>query len=285
MESNDSTMLKIRNSLVSVDWLAQNVDAPNLVILNATIKKVIATASSNITEKTQIKNARFFDIKNKFSDTTAEFPNTIQSAKEFSKAVRQLGINNNSAIVVYDELGIYASPRVWWLFKAMGHPNIAVLDGGFPEWKKTRLPIEKATEYIGVKGDFTANYDASYISNFHDVSDAINNDTISILDARSENRFKGLEPEPRKGLRSGHISNSINMPYSKLIENHKMKSKVALKDLFTEVIKKDKKLIFSCGSGITACILALGAEVAGFDNKKSVYDGSWTEWGSLTSVQ
>ncbi len=274
-------MLKISSPLVFIDWLAKNIDVPNLIIINATIKKVAATnISSELSENQQIKNTRFLDIKNNFSDLTSEYPNTMLSPQKFTIAAQELGINNNSAIVVYDELGIYSSPRVWWMFKAMGHHNIAVLDGGLPEWIKAELPLEKATEYIGKKGNFIAKYNQDYISAYHDVYAAISNDDISVLDARSENRFNGLEIEPRKGLRCGHIPNSVNLPYSKLFDNGKMKSKNELKVIFTELIEEEHRLIFSCGSGITACILALGAAIAGFDNEKSIYDGSWTEWGS-----
>lgn len=273
-------MLSIKTPLISINWLYENLEASNLIVLNATIKKVTANTCSEITENTQIKNTRFLDIKNKFSDLTSEFPNTMLSPQKFTEVARQLGINNNSAIIVYDELGIYSSPRAWWMFKAMGHHNVAVLDGGLPAWGKAKLPLEKAAEYIGEKGDFTAKYNQDYISNYNDVSVAIGDDMISVLDARSENRFNGLEVEPRKGLRCGHIPNSINLPYSKLIKDGKMKSENELKIIFTELIKEDNKLIFSCGSGITACILALGAEIVGLNNK-SVYDGSWTEWGCL----
>jgi len=277
-------MLKIGNPLVSVNWLLKHRNESNLIILDATIKKVTAdNSSTEETEKIQIKNARFFDLKNKFSDITSEFPNTIQSPQDFSESAKQLGICNDSAIVVYDDLGLYSSSRVWWLFKAMGHHNIAVLDGGFPAWLKVAMPTEKAIPYIGKAGDFTASYDANFMSDFNGVFSAIDNDKISVLDARSENRFNGLEAEPREGLRSGHIPNSINLPYSKLIEDGKMKNKKELKSIFKKYIKEDDTLIFSCGSGITACILALGTEVAGLSNKKSIYDGSWTEWGSLTS--
>ncbi|MCF6347733.1 MAG: sulfurtransferase [Flavobacteriaceae bacterium] len=273
-------MLKINSPLVSVNWLYENLEASNLIILNATIKKVTTIdISSGIIEKQQIKNTRFLDIKNKFSDLTSELPNTMLSPLKFTESARQLGICNDSAIVVYDELGIYSSPRVWWMFKVMGHHNIAVLDGGLPEWGKAKLPLEKAIKYIGEKGDFTAKYNQDYISNYNDVFTAIDNNNISVLDARSENRFNGLEVEPRKGLRSGHIPSSVNLPYSKLIEEGKIKSKNELKTIFTELIKEENRLIFSCGSGITACILALGAEISGL-NDKSVYDGSWTEWGS-----
>lgn len=279
-----SNAIEIKRNLVSVDWLMRNFEASNLIIFDATIKKVTANNSSKeIKEKKQIKNARFLDIKNKFSDISSEFPNALQSPQKFEEAARQLGIENNSAIVVYDDLGIYSSARIWWLFKAMGHHNVAVLDGGFPTWEKAELPIEKALEYFGETGNFIAKYNANYMNDFNDVFDTIDNDNILVLDARSENRFNGTEPEPREGLRSGHIPNSINLPYSKLIENNKMKSKEKLKSIFSNLVDKDNELIFSCGSGITACILALGAEIAGFNNK-SVYDGSWTEWGALSDI-
>ena len=278
-------MLKIKTPLVSIDWLLKYVNEPNLIILDATIKKVSATKTSlKTTEKLQIKNARFVDIKNKFSDTSSELPNTIQSPQEFSKAAKQLGISNDSAIVVYDELGIFSSPRIWWLFKAMGHDNIAVLDGGSPAWKKAGFPIENRVPYMGEEGDFTASYDANLIKDFNDVFTSINNDTISVVDARSENRFNGTGIEPRKGLRSGHIPNSINLPFAELLNDGEMKSKEELTTIFKGTVKEDSKIIFSCGSGITACILALGAELAGLNNL-SVYDGSWTEWGSLPSGQ
>lgn len=279
--SNEITIVQ---PLVSVNWLYNNFQASNLIVLNATINKATNFKSSSVTsEKLQIKNARFVDITNSLSDRSSKLPNTIQSPKEFSKAIRELGIHNNSAIVVYDEYGIYSSPRVWWLFKAMGHTNIAVLDGGFPAWKSAKFPIEKKQVYSGKKGNFIAKYDQDYINNFNEVLSVINTTSTLVLDARSENRFKALEEEPRKGLRSGHIPNSKNLPYSKLIKEGKMKSKNELKAIFAPLVKKENKLIFSCGSGITACILALGADIAGY-KKLSVYDGSWTEWGSRNEL-
>jgi len=273
--------IEITNSLVSVDWLTQNIDASNLIVLDATIDKVTANKTpSKITDKTQIRNARFLDLKNKFSDTDSDLPNTMLSSKEFEESARQLGIDKTSAIVVYDDLGIYASARIWWMYKAMGHHNIAVLDGGLPEWTRAGLPVEKASLYRGKRGDFTADYNKNYMNDCSEILETINNDNLSVLDARSKNRFNGTEIEPREGLRSGHIPNSINLPYTELIEQGKMKSKEVLKTIFSNLKIEDSKLIFSCGSGITACILALGAEIVGLQHT-SVYDGSWTEWGSL----
>lgn len=277
-------MLSIKTPIVSVDWLLKHYDEPNLVILDTAMKKA-TTAENDVVEvsKVQLKNARFLDIQNAFSNSASRFPNTMLSAQEFSKAAQKLGINNDSAIVVYDTIGIYASPRVWWMFKAMGHSNIAVLDGGLPAWRKAKLPLEKGKEYKGEQGNFEAVYNSDFFSNRSAVLKAIKDTSKLTLDSRTHNRFLGITPEPRERLRSGHIPGSINLPYTKLIENQKMKSNKELSGIFNEIVTKDTELIFSCGSGITACILALGAEIIGLENK-SVYDGSWTEWGSFTEL-
>ena len=242
-----------------------------------------AKSEPQLMARTQIKDARFFDLKMKFSDLTSEFPNTMQVPSEFSESARQLGINKNSAIVVYDDLGIYSSPRVWWMFKAMGHPNIAVLNGGLPEWEKKGMPVEKNKIYKGEHGDFTADYNPNLMSDYKDVLNSIKIKSTLVIDARSENRFNGTEPEPRVGLRSGHIPNSSNLPYTELIKNGKMIDREKLLENFSKFDAIQDRFVFTCGSGITACILALGAEIAGLQNN-AVYDGSWTEWGSITEL-
>ncbi len=274
-------MLKINSPIVSPNWLQEHLNELNLVILDATIKKV--TTKTSISETFgRIKNTRFIALKTEFSDTTAEFPNTMLSPIAFSKAAQALGINNSSAIVVYDTVGIYSSARVWWMFKAMGHHNIAVLDGGLPAWTAAGFSVEKQQNYSESKGDFSANYNAAFFYTYRHMLDVITDSNKLILDARSTERFHGTVPEPRKGLRSGQIPNSNSLPYTKLLKDGKMRSKEELAILFTKILKTDKKLIFSCGSGITACVLALGAAIAGIKNT-AIYDGSWTEWGSLYS--
>lgn len=274
----------IAEPLVSVAWLWQHFDAQNLIVLDASIPKV---TEENISEdnmiKSQIKDARFLDLDNEFSDTAAMFPNTMPTPENFQVAARKLGIHKNSALVVYDDLGIYSSPRAWWMFKAMGHDNIAVLDGGLPEWKKKSLPFEDRKKYDGEQGDFVANYRSFMICDYRKVLRTINNDRTLVIDSRSENRFFGLDPEPRKGVRSGHIPKSKNIPYSLLLDESKMASKDRINQIFDEFPKQGEKFIFSCGSGITACVLALGSEMIGIRNK-CVYDGSWTEWGSLKEL-
>ncbi|GAA4947799.1 3-mercaptopyruvate sulfurtransferase [Algibacter agarivorans] len=269
-----SSKIYLKEPIVSVEWLQNNLVADNLIVLDGTINKVF-DASQN-----QIPGARLFDIKKKFSDTSNPFPSAFPSAEQFQKEARALGINNDSAIVVYDDKGIYSSARVWWLFKAFGYTNVAVLDGGFPAWLKAEYPTESMKLYTGDSGDFEANLQPQFMKFFKDVQDASKNKTHNIIDARSAGRFNCTVPEPREGLRMGTIPNSVNLPFTDLLENGILKSKKDLAKAFYMVADKNDAIIFSCGSGLTACVLALGAEISGYKNI-SVYDGSWTEWGSL----
>ena len=268
--------LKITNPLVSVDWLKDNLKEKNLIILDCTIPKVVGQLSA-LEDKKQIKGAVFFDIKKMFSKKDAVFPNTVLSPKEFEEESQKLGIKEDSIIVCYDDLGIYSSPRVWWMFQLMGFKNVAVLDGGLPEWKKHNCPIERPQNHQLNKGNFKADYQPHKLKFTNDVLEAINNDNILIVDARSKGRFYATEPEPRNDVKTGHIPDSVSLPYKEVQEKGKMKTVEELKSIFKN-FKNKEGVIFSCGSGITASILALGAHLAGLENY-SVYDGSWTEWG------
>lgn len=269
--------LKIPSFVVSVDWLLEHLENESLVILDATIPKVGSKTIEILEEKSQIKKAHFFDLKD-FSDAEAPLPNTMLTGEKFQQKAKQFGINNNHCIVVYDDLGIYSSPRVWWMFQLMGFENIAVLDGGFPEWKAKKYPIEKFSHKTLSKGSFTANYHFEKITFMTDVLANVSSKKYLVLDARSEGRFFGTEPEPRKEVRGGHIPNSKSLPHTDILDETKMKPIDELKMIFETKNPENKPLIFSCGSGITASILALGATIAGIKNH-SVYDGSWTEWG------
>ncbi|TXE15109.1 hypothetical protein FUA26_00970 [Seonamhaeicola algicola] len=270
-----SNYLTLLYPVVSVTWLKNNLNATNLVVLDGTIAKVFNADSQ------QIPKARFFNIKETFSNVNAPFPSTFPSQTQFQTEAQNLGINNDSAIVVYDDKGIYSSARVWWLFKAFGYNNVAVLDGGLPAWLKHNFQTENAKLYTGEKGNFIANLQSECMMFFNDVKQASNNKTHTIIDARSSGRFSGKDPEPREGLRSGTIPNSVNLPFTNLLKNGALKEEETIAKAFSNVIKsKNEPVIFSCGSGITACVLALGAEISGYKNL-AVYDGSWTEWGTL----
>lgn len=264
--------------IVSTDWLQEHLQATNLVILNGTIPKVVAADKPKETQ--QIPNTRFFDIKKEFSQLDSAYPNTMLDEATFTEKAQKLGINQDSVIVVYDELGMYASPRVWYMFKAMGFHRIAVLDGGFPAWKAAGFATETKKPCEVEHGNFQAEADLELFRNYGGMLQELLDAESIILDARSEARFTGKVAEPRAGLRSGQIPMSQNLPYTEVLDNNHFKSKTELKAIFEAFYKEDTPFIFSCGSGITACILALAAEHAGFDDY-AVYDGSWTEWGSL----
>ena len=205
--------------LVSVEWLNHHLNDKDLLIFDASMNKV--TTVENDIEKLQIPNAQFFDIKYIFSNTNAPFPNTIPLENQFSTEAQNLGVDSNSKIVVYDDKGIYSSARVWYLFKAFGFDNIAVLDGGLPEWKLANYPLELKTTEIITNGNFIASYHSERFKFFEDIQNSTNNKGHLIIDARSNGRFNSISPEPRKGLRSGSIPNSINLPFQDVLDNGK----------------------------------------------------------------
>ena len=273
--------LKINKPLVSVDWLYNHLNDDNIVVLDCTIPKVTSNTLI-VEEKTQIKGAVFFDIKNSFSDKNAALPNTVLSPEEFEIKAQELGINKDTVLVCYDDLGIYSSPRVWWMFQLMGFKNIVVLNGGFPEWKLKGFPIEIPKLHQQKNGNFKVNYKPEKLKYTKDVLISIENKKVLIVDARSNGRFLGTAPEPRKDLKSGHIPNAISLPFEEVLLNGKMKTESDLVKVFSS-LKDKNEIIFTCGSGITAAILALGAAILNIKNV-AVYDGSWTEWGSTDNL-
>ena len=268
--------------LVSVKWLHQNLDDENLVLLDASLKSTVEGKNS-IHKNLSIPTARYFDLKNKFSDQNSPFPNTIPSEQQFEAECRKLGINQASKIVVFDNMGIYSSPRVWWMFKVMGHENISVLNGGLSEWINHGYLTEdrKVKEYV--RGDFKAQFQKEFVKSYEDILSNLNSELFQVVDARSEGRFNGTANEPRKHLKSGHIRNSISIPYAQLLENGKYKSELELREIFDLKRGNEKEMVFSCGSGLTACIVLLASRIAGYESKY-IYDGSWTEWAELQKL-
>lgn len=268
----------MKNTIVSATWLHKNLNNLDLIILDASQKDNISGLKSKF-EGLKIKNARFFDIKNSFSKKDAALPNTLPTAQEFEQECRKLGINKSSKIVVYDNLGIYTSPRAWWLFKTMGHKDIAVLDGGLPAWNAEGFELESITKTAFALGNFEATFNPDLVKDIEAIKSNLISKKHLLVDARSEGRFSGTAPDPRPNFKSGHIPNSINLPYTKVLENGKFKSENELKMLFNALNIEKNPLVFTCGSGITACIIMLASELVS-ENQKAVYDGSWTEWAS-----
>jgi len=274
-------MKLLRSPLISAEHLYKIIDNEELIIFDASIAGIGSEKPSSIAT-IQLPKARYFDIRNVFSNTQDPFPNAVPSQEHFNHEAQKLGVNNDSFIVAYDDKGIYSSARVWWLFKAFGFNNVVVLDGGLPEWLSKNYPTENKQQRPINKGNFIGHFETKYFKFFNHIKkDIINNDYL-ILDARSHDRFHGLIKEPREGLRSGHIPNSKNLPYTSLFNGNLLKSKSELQQIFDTLITNQSQIIFSCGSGITACILALAATLIGIENS-AVYDGSWTEYGSLTT--
>lgn len=271
----------LHTPLVSSSWLKEHLNHPHLVVLDATIPKVSQHNKESSIPKKGIPKAQLVDLKEQFSDPSSLLPNTLPSPSQFEKAAQALGINEDSIIVVYDSLGIYSSARVWWLFQVMGHSQVAVLDGGLRGWKKLGLPLENLQQNKPKPlGNFKATFQAAAVATTNEVLAALNDPDKVILDARSAARFLGQEAEPRAGLRSGHMPQAVNLPYTQVLQNGYLKPLSSLQALFEPLATSEQELIFSCGSGVTACIPLLAAQIAGYKHLK-LYDGSWSEWGQL----
>lgn len=258
----------------------QNQD--NHLLLCCLLRPVGVSAES-INESDLIPSSQLFDIDD-FSATDAPFPHTLLSASEFEIKARALGINNDSSIVVCDNIGIYSAPRVWFNLTLMGCNNVLLLNGGIPAWKASGYPITHDSVTASREGDFSAREQSNRVATKEDVFAAIGKADVRIIDVRGAARFYGQVPEPRAGVRSGHIPGSANIPYANFIRDGRFKPRAELEKLFQDAgCSVDKELIFSCGSGVTACIGYLAALLCGYKNIR-VYDGSWAEWGAIESL-
>lgn len=279
------SFLTLPSDLISVDLLAENINNEKLILLDASWFMPVQKRDGKAewAEET-IPSALFFDFDKEICDKDNDLPHMMPSEANFQGAVRRLGINQNSAIIVFDRLGIFSSPRVWWMFKSMGFNNIAVLDGGLPLWKELGHPVcAGATNDESDSSDFVANFQANLICDEQMVLRATEDEQVQIVDARPEARFLGQVAEPRADLRSGHMPSAKNLPFANIIKNGQLIESELLKATYDSLIENDKSTIFSCGSGVTACVLALGATLCGYKNL-TVFDGSWSQWGADTTL-
>ena len=275
--------LNLPSPVVSTHWLARHLHHPEVVLFDASMAM---PGGQPITQMAvQIGNAQFFDI-NKVCDQSSALPHTMPDAQQFTEQMQLMGVNQDSVVVIYDDKGIFSSARVWWMFKSMGLEDVAVLDGGLPAWQKAGYEVNRelqAHESQGI-GDFVAEQLEGYFCNTSRVLTALSDPRINVLDARSAGRFVGDEADPRPGVRAGHMPGALNLHYAVLFEGEGsqaglLKSKEQLTVIFNQLSPHHRALVFSCGSGVTACILALAATIVGY-SEISVYDGSWSEWGS-----
>lgn len=264
--------------LVSAKWLKDNLDNPNLVLLDASIDFQIPTE----TEKDKVNlipNSRRFDYDSEFCDPNSALPHMMPSEARFNALAQALGINNSSLIVVYDNAGTFASPRAYWMFKAMGHQEVVILNGGLTAWKAQGYTVTQSYLSDIVAGDFEGQYQGQWFVDADYVEQQIDAKDSTTIDARGKPRFLGTVAEPREGVRAGHIPNSVCLPFAELIDGHQFKAVSDIEPLLHSLVTdRNQQIIFSCGSGVTACILSVAAQLCGYHDLR-VYDGSWTEWG------
>ncbi|TKA95259.1 3-mercaptopyruvate sulfurtransferase [Cereibacter changlensis] len=272
-------------TLVSTDWLAAHLRDPDLRLLDASWFMPGTPRDPGAEhEAAHIPGARFFDI-DEISDQRSSLPHMAPPPEKFISRMRAMGVGDGHQVVVYDSTGIFSAPRVWWTFRLMGKLDVAVLDGGFPKWQAEGHPVEDMPAQVRDR-HITVQRQAGLVKDVTQVAHASKLGEAEIIDARSAPRFAGSEPEPRPGLRSGHIPGSKNLPWSNLLNSDgTMKSPEALRRLFTEAgVDLAKPAITTCGSGISAAILSLALERIGHRNH-SLYDGSWAEWGMYDDLK
>ena len=278
-------MSQAKTWLIETEELARDLGAPDLVIIDATwyMPNEDKDAHAEYLDE-HIPGALFFDI-DEIADTKSTLPHMLPPPEKFSSRMRAMGIGDGSRIVVYDSRGLYSAARVWWTFRVMGVDDVSVLNGGLPKWKREGLPLESGAPPNRTTRHFTARRNLELVRDLSDMKALLKDKSAQIIDARAPERFAGKAPEPRAGLRSGHIPGSYNVPFGKLLnQDGTLKSAPELQRLFEQAgVDLNKPVVTSCGSGITASVLALGLAELGH-RRTSVYDGSWAEWGADQSL-
>lgn len=271
-------------TLVSTEWLARHLKDPDLRILDGSWYMPADGRDARAEyEAAHIPGARFFDIDD-ISDQRSELPHMAPPVEKFMSRLRAMGVGDGHQVVVYDGHGLFSAARVWWLFRLMGQENIAVLDGGLPKWQAEEREIEDMGPIIRDR-HMTVRRQNQMVKDVTQVSAASKLGDYEILDARAPGRFRGEEPEPREGLRSGHIPGAKNVPYASLLnDDGTMKDPEALRGVLTAAgVDLGKPAITSCGSGVTAAVINLALERIG-KTDHALYDGSWTEWGAFPTL-
>ena len=274
------------HDLVSTEWLAGALGAPDLMVFDAT-KYLPNEPFDGLTKyrEAHIPGARFFDI-DVVADPDTTLPHMAPTAGRFARLMGELGISNTTRVIFYDQKGLQSSARGWWLMKLFGHEKAAVLDGGLPKWLAEARATESGDAKQAAPTSYTPDFRAALVKGIGDVKRIIASGSALILDARAKGRFDGTAPEPRPGLPSGHMPGAKSVPFNELLNaDFTMKDAAALRARFAAAgADGSKPIVTSCGTGVTACILALGMKQAGLGDA-AIYDGSWTEWAGRPETQ
>jgi thiosulfate/3-mercaptopyruvate sulfurtransferase len=274
------TRLQLPSSLVDVDWLQRHLQHDDLLLFDASWH-MPATGRDACAEWRQecIPGARFFDFDGKICDPHSALPHMLPDAALFTREVQALGLNQDSSVVIYDSMGMFSSSRAWWMLRAMGCTRLALLDGGLPAWKAAGFAVGSGdVETVNAPGNFSARLDGAQVADAARVLAALEDAETCVLDARPEARFLGHADEPRAGLRRGHMPGAVNLPFASMFDQGLLKSRAEIGQIFKPLLAGRSSAICSCGSGVTACILAFALHLIGND-QVAVYDGSWCEWG------
>ncbi|MGI9128267.1 MAG: sulfurtransferase [Roseomonas sp.] len=274
------------HDLVSTEWLAGALGAPDIMVFDAT-KYLPNEPFDGLTKyrEAHIPGACFFDI-DVVADPDTTLPHMAPTAGRFARLMGEMGINNTTRVIFYDQKGLQSSARGWWLMKLFGHHNAAVLDGGLPKWLAEARATESGDAKPAAPTSYTPDFHADLVKGIGDVKRIIASGNALILDARAKGRFDGTAPEPRPGLPSGHMPGAKSVPFNELLNaDFTMKDAAALRARFAAAgVDGTKPVVTSCGTGVTACILALGLKQAGLGDA-AIYDGSWTEWAGRPETQ
>ncbi len=266
------------NPLVTAAWLAERLGDAGTIILDATLPPVgvkpVVDTRARYAER-HIPGAVFFDIE-EFSDRSTSLPHMLPEAEAFSRDAGRLGVGDGMTIVVYEQEGVFSAPRAWWMFRTFGAKQVFVLDGGIRGWIEGGFPVESGV-VEAIPRPFHANFDANAVVDFAELRRGIA-EGGQILDARSAGRFAGSSPEPRAGLSSGHMPGARNVPFTELVADGRLKSAEEIRGVYSaKGVALERPITTTCGSGVTAAVLALGLEIAGA-NQVRLYDGSWAEY-------